>query len=65
MGEAGKMPAWHMTKVKSKREEVISEALEEQRTVHFATPLDICHPKNPELEPKFRNNKGLLCSEVS
>ena len=40
-----KLTAWHTTKVKSKRE-VIKEAQKEQRTVHFATLMDICHLKN-------------------
>ena len=35
---------WTGTKVKSKRE-VILEAEKEQRTVHFATLMDICHFK--------------------
>ena len=39
-----KSPAWQITKVKSKRE-VIQEAQREQRTVHFATLMDICHLK--------------------
>ena len=36
--------AWQMTKVKTQRE-VIKEAQKEQRTVHFATLVDICHLK--------------------
>ena len=52
-----KLPAWQMTKVKNKRE-VILEAQKEQRTVHFATPMDICHLKNAELEPKYQKYKG-------
>ena len=46
-----------MTKVKSNRE-VIQEARREERTVHFATLMDICHLKNVELEPKFEKYKG-------
>ena len=48
----GKLP-----KVKSRRE-VIQEAQQEQRTVHLATLMDICHLKNAELEPKFQKYKG-------
>ena len=48
---------WKMTKVKSKRE-VIEEAQKEQRKVHFATLMDICHLKNAELEPKLQKYKG-------
>ena len=46
-----------MTNVKSKNE-VILEAQKEQRTVHFATLVDICHLKNAELEPKYQQYKG-------
>ena len=35
--------------MKSKREEVIQEAQREQRTVHFATLIDICHLKIVEI----------------
>ena len=31
---------------------------EEQRTVHFATLMDMCHLKNVELEHKFQKYKG-------
>ena len=48
-----KLPAWQMTKVKNKKE-VILEAQREQRTVHLATLMDICHLQNAELEPKFQ-----------
>ena len=39
-----KLPAWQMTDVKNKKE-VILEAQKEQRTVHFATIMEICHFK--------------------
>ena len=39
-----KLPAWQMTKIKSKRK-VMKEAQKEQRTVHFGTLMDVCHPK--------------------
>ena len=29
-----------------------------KRTVHFATPMDICHLKFAELEPKFKKYRG-------
>ena len=47
-----KLPAWQVTKVKSKKE-AVGKAQTEGRTVHFATVMDLCHPKNSELEPKF------------
>ena len=43
-------------KVKSKKE-VILEARRDKKKVHFATPMDICHVKNPELEPKLQKKK--------
>ena len=51
------LPAWKMTKVKNKTG-VMEEAGREQRAVHFATLMDICHLKNSELEPKFQKYKG-------
>ena len=42
--EARKMPTWQLTKVKSKKEFIL-EAQKEERTVHFATLMDICHLK--------------------
>ena len=39
-----KMPTWQLTKVKSKKEFIL-EAQKEERTVHFATLMDICHLK--------------------
>ena len=52
-----KMPAWQLTKVRSKTE-VIQKAQRERRTVHFATLMDICHLENSELEPQFQKYKG-------
>ena len=44
-------------KIKSKTE-VMKEAHKEQRTVHFATLMDICHLKKAQLEPKYQKYKG-------
>ena len=52
-----KIPAWHVTKVRNKKE-VIDEARNEGRKVHFASLMDLCHLKNSELEPKFQKYKG-------
>ena len=52
-----KMPAWQLTKVRSKKE-VIQEAQRDGRTVHFAALMDISHLNNSELEPKFQKFKG-------
>ena len=56
-----KIPAWDLTKVRSKKE-VIDEARMKGAKVHFASLMDICHLKNAELEeaPKIqRSNKEL------
>ena len=57
MGKLDKIPAWQMTKVRNKKE-VIAEASNESRTVHFASLMDVCHLKDSELEPKFQKYKG-------
>ena len=38
--------------------EVIAEARNEGRTVHFASLMDVCHLKTSELEPTFQKYKG-------
>ena len=48
---------WQLTKVRNKKE-VIAEARNEGRTVHFASLMDVCHLKNSELEPTFPKYKG-------
>ena len=59
------LPAWRMTKVKSERE-VIQEARKGQRTVQFATLMDICHLTNAEFRTAIpeAQNPGLY-SEVT
>ena len=52
-----KIPAWDLTKVRSK-EEVIDEARTKGAKVHFASLMDICHLKNAELEAKHQKYKG-------
>ena len=49
--------ALQLTKVKNKME-VLDEARNEGKTVHFASLMDICHLKNSELEPKIQKDKG-------
>ena len=53
----GKIPAWNLTKVRSKKE-VIDEARTKGAKVHFASLMDICHLKNAELETKHQKYKG-------
>ena len=52
-----KFSAWQLTEVRNKNE-VIAEARNEGRKVHFASLLDVCHLKNSELEPRFQKYKG-------
>ena len=52
-----KIPAWNLTKVRSKKE-VIDEARTKGARVHFASLMDICHLKNAELEAKHQKYKG-------
>ena len=56
MGKLEKIPAWQLTKVRTKRE-VIAEARNEGRKVHFASLMDVCHLLNSELEPQFQKHK--------
>ena len=52
-----KIPAWDLTKVRSKSE-VIDEARTKGAKVHFASLMDICHLKNAEFEAKHQKYKG-------
>ena len=52
-----KISAWNLTKVRS-RQEVIDEARTMGAKVHFASLMDTCHLKNPELEAKHQKYKG-------
>ena len=52
-----KIPAWNLTKVRSKKE-VIDEARTSGARVHFASLLDKCHLKKAELEAKHQKYKG-------
>ena len=54
-----KISAWNPTKVKSKSE-VIDEARTTGTKVHFASPMDVCHLKNAELEAKHQKYKGRI-----
>ena len=49
--------AWQLTKVRSKKE-VIEEAMNKGRKVHFASLMDLCHLKDSELEPRIQKYKG-------
>ena len=51
-----KLPAWQVTKFKSKKE-VIEKAQTEERSVQYATLMDLCL-KDSKLEQKFPRYKG-------
>ena len=53
MGKMEKIPAWGLTKVRSKKE-VIDEARTSGAKVHFASLIDICHINNAELEAEHQ-----------
>ena len=55
--KAEKIPARQLTKVRSKKE-VIEEAMNNCRKVHFASLMDLCHLKDSELEPRIQKYKG-------
>ena len=52
-----KIPAWQLTIVRNKKE-VIDEARNEGRKVHFASLMDLSHLKDSELEPQSQKYKG-------
>ena len=52
-----KILAWQLTKVRNKKE-VIEEARNKGRKIHFASLMDLCHLKNSDLEPRYQKYKG-------
>ena len=52
-----KIPASQPTKVKNKSE-VIEEARNKGRKVHFASLMDLCHLENSEVAPQYQKYKG-------
>ena len=56
-GEIGENSGRQLTRVRNKNE-VIAEARNEGRKVHFASLVDLSHLKNLELEPKIQKYKG-------
>ena len=59
-----KIPAWQLTKLRNKKE-VIDEARNKGRKVHFASLMDLCHLKNSEREPQYQKYKAGSYSEVT
>ena len=65
MGELEKVLARLLTNVRN-RKEVIAEARNEGKTVHFASLMDVCHLKKiRSWSHSFRNTKVELFSEVT
>ena len=52
-----KVLAWQLTKSRNKKE-VIDEARNKDRTVHFASLMDLYHLENSELEPQYQKYRG-------
>ena len=52
-----KILEWQLRKVRNKKE-VIEEARDKVRKVHFPSLMDLCHLKNWELEPQYLKYKG-------
>ena len=57
-----KFSAWNLTKVRSKKEEVIDEARTKGARVHFASLMDICHLKSAELETRHKKIQRSSCT---
>ena len=57
MGKQEKIQAWQLTKDRNKKN-VIDEARNKGRKVHFASLMDLCHVKNAELEAKHQKYQG-------
>ena len=48
---------WQLGKVKSEKDDFL-EAQRDEKKVHFATLMDICHLKNAALEHQFQKCQG-------
>ena len=57
MAKLEKIPAWQLTKIRNQKE-VIGEARNKGKTVHFASVTNLCHLKSSEFEPQYRKYKG-------
>ena len=55
--------AWQLEEAKSKKEDIL-EAQRDKSKVNFAALMDLCHPKNAQLEPKFQQFKGRVVLRV-
>ena len=58
MGKKREIPAWQLTKVRNKKD-VIDEARNKGRKVHFASLMDLCHLRNSGVGTSiFKSTKG-------
>ena len=48
-----KISAWNLTKERNNKD-VIDEAKNKDRKVHFSSLIDTCHLKNSEIEPPYQ-----------
>ena len=57
MAKLEKIPAWQLTKIRNEKE-VIGDARNKGKTVHFASVTNLCHLKSSEFEPQYQKYKG-------
>ena len=62
-GKLIRTPAWQLTKVRNKKD-VIEEARNKGRKLHFASLTDLCHLKNSESEPRNQKYKARVVLRV-
>ena len=60
MPQALRIPDTKAAAEKEWEKEVIAEARNDGRTVHFASIMNLCRLKNSELEPQFQKYKGRI-----
>ena len=64
MEKLEKIPAWQVTKVRNKKE-VIDEARNKGRKVHFASSMDLCHLKIRSWSLSIKSAKAESYSELT
>ena len=57
-GRAEELPITARIKSQKSKQGVIEQAQKKSKTVHCATPMDLCHLKNYRLDKKFQTYKG-------
>ena len=58
MGELEKNTGMTADESQKQKREVIEEARNKSRKVHFASLMDLCHLVHSELEPRYQKYKG-------